>query len=193
MPLQTLDSNSIPELIQLRGMTLRIPYKILIIHINMYFFVEFWHLFCILTRPGKAQNLAWPYNQVLLYLGLGIGGAAVRRYGGTALWWCKPNKHFYARVSLYIFIFQLKITGKNLYEHTSIITEAPLPDPSITTGIGGASPTRVRKCCFGHSRCQTRYYRDHSSPSCIPLKIRILLTHFYHKTRKALMLEWASL
>ena len=33
----------------------------------MYFFVGFWLLFCILIRPEKAQNLAWSYNEVLLY------------------------------------------------------------------------------------------------------------------------------
>ena len=31
------------------------------------------------------------------------------------------------------FIFRLKIKGKNLYEHASVITEAALPNPGVTT------------------------------------------------------------
>lgn len=34
-------------------------------------------------------------------------------------------------------IFRLMITGKNLYEHASVSAEAPLPDPGVTTMIGG--------------------------------------------------------
>ena len=42
--------------------------KFYLLRIHMYFFVGFWLLFCILIRPEKAQNLAWSYNEVLLYL-----------------------------------------------------------------------------------------------------------------------------
>ena len=48
------------------------------------------------------------------------------------------------------------ITGKKLYEHAPVNTEAALPTLGVATRSGGANPTRVRKCDCGHLRCQTR-------------------------------------
>ena len=73
---------------------------------------------------------------------------------------------------LTFFIFRQKITGKHLYEHAPVNTEAALPKLGVATRIDGASPTRVHKCDCGHLRCQTRY--SGTTLTYIPVVLRDL-------------------